>query len=171
MNVAVTQQTVLYAGTFDPVHFGHVDVVRRAAHLFPRVIVGVIDRPSKSSVFSPAERVEMFRQAIANLPNVEVHGYSGLTVAYARTVGAAAIVRGIRAAPDFEYEHQLTDMNRHIAPDIETVFLVTDSAHSHLSSSLIKEVAWLGVDVTALVPPNVAAALQARAPATSAAAS
>ena len=162
MQNPVNQKTVLYAGTFDPVHFGHLDVVRRAAHIFARVVVGVVERPGKATVFSHTDRVEMFRQAIPDLPNVEVQGYSGLTVAYARHLGATAIVRGLRAAPDFEYEHQLTDMNRYIAPDIETVFLLTDSTKSHLSSSLIKEVASLGVDVTRLVPPNVAAALRAR---------
>ena len=134
----------------------------RAARLFAKVVVGVIDRPSKVTVFSQAERLEMFRQALADSPEIEVQGYSGLTVAYARHIGASAIVRGLRAAPDFEYEHQITDINRYIDPEVETVFLLTDSKKSHLSSTLIKEVASLGVDVTGLVPPNVAAALSAR---------
>ena len=121
--------------------------------------MGVIDRPSKPLLFSQDERVDLFRQAVADIANVAVEGYSGLTVAYARQLGAIALVRGLRGTPDFEYEHQLTAMNRHLSPELETVFLMTAPARAHLSASLIKEVAAQGVDLTGLVPPHVAAAL------------
>jgi pantetheine-phosphate adenylyltransferase len=150
---------VLYAGTFDPVHFGHLDIVARASRLFERVVVGVVDRPEKPLLFSQAERVELFRQAVVDLPNVLVEGYSGLTVAYAQRIGAAAVMRGLRGTLDFGYEHQLTDMNRYLCPDVETVFLIAAPARAHLSASLIKEAAALGADLAGLVPPHVAAAL------------
>lgn len=140
-------------------HHGHLDIVARAARLFERVVVGVIDRPGKPLLFSQDERVALFGQAVADLPSITVEGYSGLTVDYARRVGAIALVRGLRGAPDFEYEQQLTAMNRHLSPELETVFLITASARAHLSASLIKEVAAQGVDLTGLVPPHVAAAL------------
>jgi pantetheine-phosphate adenylyltransferase len=152
-------RVALYAGSFDPVHFGHVDIATRAAHLFDHVVVGVIDRPSKPFLFSQAERVELFRGALDGAENITVRGYSGLTVVYAKQLGATALVRGLRAAPDFEYEHQLTAMNRHLQPDLETVFLMTTPGRTHLSSSLIKEVAAQGVDLLGLVPAHVATAL------------
>lgn len=152
--------TALYAGTFDPVHRGHVDVATRAARLFERVIVGVVDRPSKPLLFTLEERVDLFRRSVAELPNIEVAGYEGLTVEYAVRRGATAVVRGLRGVPDFEYEHQLTAMNRYLRPDLETVFLITAPELSHLSSSLIKEVAGLGAELDGLVPEVVADALR-----------
>jgi pantetheine-phosphate adenylyltransferase len=152
-------RVALYAGSFDPVHFGHVDIATRAAHIFDHVVVGVIDRPSKPFLFSQAERVALFTDALRDVANVTVQGYSGLTVVYAKQLGATALVRGLRAAPDFEYEHQLTAMNRHLQPDLETIFLMTNPGRTHLSSSLIKEVAAQGVDLLGLVPAHVATAL------------
>lgn len=152
----------LYAGTFDPVHNGHVDIARRSAELFERVVVGVVDRPSKPLLFSQEERVALFQEAVADVPNLSVVGYAGLTVEQAARCGAVAIVRGLRAAPDFEYEHQIASMNRHLRPGLDTVFLITAPRHSHLSASLLKEVAALGGDVSAFVPPHVAAALAAK---------
>jgi pantetheine-phosphate adenylyltransferase len=150
----------VYPGTFDPMHYGHLDVVRRAADIFDRVIVAVYDRPSKNVLFSTEERVEMARQSAAEINNVEVASYSGLTVTYALGRGARAIIRGLRATVDFEFEFQLALMNRHLSPKIEALFLMTSLEHAHLSSSLIKEVARLGGDMGGLVPPLVAEALQ-----------
>jgi len=149
----------IYPGTFDPIHYGHVDVVRRAADIFDRVIVAVYDRPSKNLLFSTDERVTMVTEAIKDISNVEVASYSGLTVAYALERGARAIIRGLRATSDFEFEFQLALMNRHLSPRIEALFLMTSLEHAHLSSSLIKEVAHLGGDMEGLVPPHVATAL------------
>jgi|SRR5579884_1238602 pantetheine-phosphate adenylyltransferase len=153
----------LYPGTFDPVHYGHVDVARRAAQMFDTVVVAVVrDRPAKPLLFSTAERVELFRQAVRDLDNVRVEAYEGLTVAYARTQGAAFIVRGLRGTSDFEYEYQMTTMNRHLAPEVDTVFLMTALKHLYLSSSLIKEVASQGGSLAGLVPDHVATAMRAK---------
>lgn len=150
----------IYPGTFDPVHYGHLDVVRRATDIFDGIVVAVYDRPSKSILFSTDERVAMVTKAVADIPHVEVARYSGLTVTYAVERGARAIIRGLRATSDFEFEFQLALMNRHLSPRIEALFLMTALEHAHLSSSLIKEVAHLGGDMEGLVPPHVAAALQ-----------
>jgi pantetheine-phosphate adenylyltransferase len=151
---------VVYPGTFDPVHYGHLDVMRRAADIFDRVIVAVYERPSKNIVFTTEERTAMVREAVADLPGIEVASYSGLTVEYAVTRGARAIIRGLRATSDFEFEFQIALMNRHLSPQIEALFLMTSLEHAHLSSSLIKEVAHLGGALGGLVPAHVAAALQ-----------
>jgi pantetheine-phosphate adenylyltransferase len=139
-----------------------VDVARRASKLFDHLIVAVYDRPSKRMLFTPEERMELFRASVRDLPNVEVRGYSGLTVDFARRLQAAALVRGLRATSDFEYEYQMTTMNRHLQPAIETVFLMTSVAHAYLSSSLIKEVAAEGAVLDGLVEPHVAGALRAK---------
>lgn len=149
-------------GTFDPMHFGHVDVVRRAARIFDRVVVAVYDTPAKGVLFSTAERVAMAREAVEDLPNVEVSSYSGLTIEYATGLGARAIIRGLRATSDFEFEFQLALMNRHLSPDIEAMFLMTSLEHAHLSSSLVKEVAHLGGNLDGLVPDHIAAALRTK---------
>src|SRR5581483_9980070 len=128
----------LYPGTFDPVHLGHLDVARRAAQIFDRVLVAVVaGRVGKRLVFSTEERVEMFRQALQGVDNVDVVPYEGLTVDFAQARGAAFIVRGLRGTSDFEYEYQMTTMNRHLAPGVDTVFMMTALEHLYLSSSLI----------------------------------
>jgi pantetheine-phosphate adenylyltransferase len=146
--------TALCPGTYDPVTNGHLDIVRRAASLFDRVVMAVVENPGKEPLFGVAERVEMLGEAVADLGNVEVDSFSGLLVDYARSKGAGAIVKGLRAVTDFDYELQMAQMNRHLA-EVETVFVPTSAKWSYLSSSLVKEVARLGGDVSGLVPEHV----------------
>jgi pantetheine-phosphate adenylyltransferase len=152
--------TAVYPGTFDPIHLGHVDIARRAGALFSKVIVAVYDRPAKSLMFDIEERVALAKQAFRRVPHVEVATYSSLTVAFADTVEAQAIVRGLRVVSDFELEYQMALTNRQLAPDIEVVCLMTRQAHAFLSSSIVKEIALLGGDVSAMVPRHVAKALE-----------
>ena len=152
----------LYPGTFDPITNGHVDVVQRAARLFDFLIVGIYaghEGRAKQPLFSAVERRFLAEQALRHLPNVRVDVFSGLAVDYARAVGAQAIVRGLRAVSDFEYEFLLAHMYRHLAPDVDVVCLMTSSQYSFISSSMIKEVAQLGGNLTGLVPDHVAEAL------------
>jgi pantetheine-phosphate adenylyltransferase len=149
----------IYPGSFDPVHLGHIDIAHRAAAVFDRVVVAVFDRPSKSLRFSTDERVRLFQGGL-KCDNIEVVPYSGLTIDLARKLGARAIVRGLRATSDFEYEYQMTTMNRHLEPSIEAVFLMTSLEYAYLSSSIIKEVAAQGAPLEGLVPDHVAAALR-----------
>ena len=149
-------------GTFDPLHYGHLDVVRRAAEIFHHVVVAVYDAPAKGVLFNTAERLSMAREAVKDLKNVEVSSYDGLTVDYALTRGARAIIRGLRATSDFEFEFQLALMNRHLNHAIEALFLMTSLEHAHLSSSLVKEITQLGAQPDGLVPPAVADALRRR---------
>jgi len=153
----------IYPGSFDPITLGHVDVARRAAKLFDRLIVAVYAGDEKrGGLFSVDERLALARQALAEEPNIVVDSFSGLTVEYARALGATTIVRGLRAVSDFEYEFKLAHMNAHLAPEIEVVCLMTSSRHSFISSSLIREVAALGGDVEGLVPAHVRDALRSR---------
>jgi len=154
----------IYPGTFDPVHHGHVDIARRAARLFDQVVVAVYDRPAKSLLFSPEERISLFRASLdaVGAHDVVVEGYSGLTVNYAHRRGASAIVRGLRAVFDFEYEYQMTTMNRHLQAAVETVFLTTSLEFAYLSSTIVKEVAFGGAELDGLVPSVVAEALTSR---------
>jgi pantetheine-phosphate adenylyltransferase len=155
-------RTAVYPGTFDPIHFGHVDIATRAANIFDELVVAVYSRPAKNSLFTVGERVELAHQALADLPNVRVSPFSGLTVEFARRVGAQAIVRGLRVTYDFELEYQMALTNRQLAPEIESVCLITRQENAFLSSSILKEVALLGGNVSEMTPPHVAAALEAR---------
>jgi pantetheine-phosphate adenylyltransferase len=146
--------TALCPGTYDPVTHGHLDIVRRAAGRFDRVVMAVIENPAKEPLFPVAERVEMLREAVADLDNVEVDSFTGLLVDYARTKGAGVIVKGLRAVSDFDYELQMAQMNRHLA-EVETFFVPTSAKWSYLSSSMVKEVARFGGDVSGLVPEHV----------------
>jgi pantetheine-phosphate adenylyltransferase len=146
--------TALCPGTYDPVTNGHLDIVRRAAGRFDRVVMAVIENPAKEPLFPVAERVEMLREAVADLDNVEVDSFTGLLVDYARSKGAGVIVKGLRAVSDFDYELQMAQMNRHLA-EVETFFVPTSAKWSYLSSSLVKEVARFGGDVSGLVPEHV----------------
>jgi pantetheine-phosphate adenylyltransferase len=152
----------IYPATFDPITMGHIDIATRAAALFSELIVAVYDRPLKNLLFSPEQRWQMTRDALGDLPNVRVERYTGLTVEFAREQGASVIVRGLRVLSDFEWEFQLALTNRNLAPDIDTVCLMTSQEYSFLSSSVVKEIALAGGDTTALVPPHVIKALHAK---------
>ena len=151
--------TALYPGTFDPVTMGHLNVAQRAARLFDHLIVAVYDTPSKSLLFNTEERVGLMREAVADMANVTVRPFNGLVVNTARDAEAAAIIRGLRSGPDFEYESQMFFMNRRLEPDVDMVSLMSDQEHMFISSSLLKEVAQLGGDISGMVPDHVARAL------------
>ncbi len=153
--------TALCPGTFDPVTNGHVDIVQRAAGLFDGVVVAVVENPAKEPLFPVAERVEMLRESLSGLANVEVESFSGLLVDYARTRGVGVIVKGLRAVSDFDYELQMAQMNRHLG-EVETCFVPTSPRWSYLSSSLVKEIARFGGDVSGLVPEQVLRRLKER---------
>lgn len=158
-------RTAVYPGSFDPITNGHVDIIRRSLQVFDRVIVAVAFNPHKDSAwFSPEERVEMIRDSFAGEDDrVIADSFNGLLVDYAAAKGATAIVRGLRAVADFEYEFQMTSMNRHLKPEVETIFMVAGESHFYVSSRLVKEVASLGGDVTGLLPDHVLRRLLARA--------
>lgn len=150
----------MYPGTFDPITLGHEDLVRRAALLFDRVVVAIaVNTGSKQPLFSVDERVDMARAALVEYDNVEVRRYSGLTVDFAIENGLRVIIRGLRAVSDFEYEFQLANMNRHLTDEVETAFLTPTEKYTFISSSLVREVAELGGDVSAFVSPEVRKAL------------
>ena len=152
----------LFPGTFDPPTNGHVDLIQRGSRLFDHLTVAILRNTSKNPLFTTDERVEMLREATAEMPNVTVATFDGLMVDFARQVDATAVLRGIRAISDYEYEFQMALMNRRLAPEIETVFLQPAGRYSFLSSRMLKEVYSLGGDVTGLVPPNVFKRLRAR---------
>lgn len=152
----------IYPGTFDPITNGHRDLVRRAAGMFDRVIVAIASNPGKTPMFSLEERVALAREVLAEIPNVEVAGYTGLTVDFARQLGVRFVVRGLRAVSDFEFEFQLANMTRHLARDIETVFLTPQEQFTFISSTLIREIAVYGGDTSEFVAPVVAEALRGK---------
>lgn len=152
-------RTAVYPGTFDPLTNGHLDILDRAAALFDRVIIAVASNSNKETLFTLSERQELLRFELREMKNVEVSSFSGLTVDFARQCGAVALIRGLRAMTDFEYEFQLALMNKKLAPDIETVFLMTKSDYSFISSSAIKWAASLGGSIAEFVPPNVEKAI------------
>ena len=152
----------VYPGTFDPITNGHVDLVLRASPLFERLVVGVAASTGKSPALPLDLRVDLARQALAGIANVEVRGFSGLLAGFVREVGAGIVLRGLRAVTDFEYEFQLASMNRHLIPEAETLFLTPAEQHSFISSTLVREIARLGGDVSGFVPPAVAQALTDR---------
>ena len=156
------KRTAIYPGTFDPIHFGHIDIAVRAAKIFDELVLAVYDQPSKSLMFSVEERVAMARDALAGRANTRVASYGGLTVEFARATGSQAIVRGLRAISDFELEYQMALTNQQLAPDIEFVCLMARQAHAFLSSSIVKEVALLGGDVSSMTPRKVETALRAK---------
>ncbi|GAA5077138.1 pantetheine-phosphate adenylyltransferase [Lysobacter panacisoli] len=152
----------VYPGTFDPITNGHIDLVDRAAPLFERLIIGVAESPGKGPALPLELRVELARQAVAHHSHVEVRGFDCLLAHFVDKVGAGVLLRGLRAVSDFEYEFQLASMNRHLIPEVETLFLTPAEQYGFISSSLVREIARLGGDVSGFVPPAVAAALQAQ---------
>lgn len=151
--------TALYPGTFDPITNGHIDLAQRASRIFDRVVVAVAANKGKAPLFTLEERVALARAALKDLPNVEVLSFGTLTVDCARTVGASVILRGLRAVSDFEFEFQLAGMNRHLGPELETMFLTPSDKYAFLSSSVIREIVKLGGDVSSFVPELVREAL------------
>ena len=151
----------VFPGTFDPITNGHLDIIRRGAGLFDELVVAVGENPEKASLLDQAERVEIIRGVVRDLPNVRVEPFGGLTVQFARKIGAAAILRGIRNSSDLQFEFQVALTNRVVA-GIETVFIMTSTEYAFTSSSLIKQIARMGGDVSALVPPEVLSHIQAR---------
>ncbi len=152
----------MFPGTFDPIHYGHIDIAERATRLFDEVIMAVYDRPLKTLMFAPAERMELVTQAFEDNPKIKVMGYSGLTIDFARKMNAQVIVRGLRVFSDFELEFRMALANQRLAKDIETVALITAEQHTFLSSSTVREIAALGGDVSSMVPPYVDKALRAK---------
>jgi pantetheine-phosphate adenylyltransferase len=160
--MSVATRTAVYPGTFDPITCGHVDLVDRAAPLFERLIVGVAASPAKGPALPLELRVQLARDALAAHPNVEVRGFDCLLAHFVQDVGAGVLLRGLRAVSDFEYEFQLASMNRHLIPDVETLFLTPAEQYGFISSSLVREISRLGGDVSGFVPSAVAAALDAQ---------
>jgi pantetheine-phosphate adenylyltransferase len=152
----------VFPGTFDPIHYGHIDIANRAARLFDELVVAVYDRPIKSLLFAPEIRINLVRQTFANHTNIRVMGYSGLTVEFCRSIGSQVIVRGLRVFSDFEYEFRMTLANHRLAPEIDMIALITAEEHTFLSSSTVREIASLGGDVSSMVPPHVEKALRQR---------
>ena len=153
----------MYPGTFDPITLGHEDIIKRAVNVFDRVVVAIAaDTGSKAPMFDLEERVELARSALAGIDSVEVASYKGLTVDFARDNGLSVIIRGLRAVSDFEYEFQLATMNRHLTEEVETVFLTPPETYTFISSSLVREIARLGGDVSDFVSPKVKDALLER---------
>jgi pantetheine-phosphate adenylyltransferase len=154
--------TALYPGTFDPPTNGHIDLIQRGAKLFDHLIVAILNNPEKDPIFTVEERAEMLRESTAGMSNVSVATFDGLMIDFARQQGAKAVLRGIRAISDYEYEFQMALMNRRLAPEIETVFLQPAGRYSFVSSRMLKEVFSFGGDVSGLLPPNVLKRLQCR---------
>ncbi len=154
--------SAMYPGTFDPITLGHEDLVRRATRLFDRVVVAVAANPSKETMFSLEDRVELAQSVLAGLDSVEVMGYTGLTVDFAKEHALQAIVRGLRAISDFEYEFQLANMNRHLTDEVESVFLTPTETYTYISSSLVREICRMGGDISEFVSPKVKLALMDR---------
>jgi pantetheine-phosphate adenylyltransferase len=155
-------QAAVCAGTFDPITMGHLDVIERAARIFPRIVIAVATNPRKNPLFSLEERTEMVRQSTAHLGGVEIDSFNGLLVDFAQSKDVKVIVRGLRAFSDFEYEFQMALTNRKLRPELETVFLMPKQDYSYVSSSNVRSVAQLGGDTSIFVPPAVQSALAAR---------
>ena len=149
-------KTAVYPGSFDPVTMGHLDIVERTSQIFDKVIIGVLNNRAKSPLFSVEERVNMLKEVTEDLPNVEVQSFAGLLIDFVRKNEAQIIVRGLRAITDFEYELQMAQTNRVMAPEVDTLFLTTNLRYSYLSSSIVKEIAAGGGDISAFVHPYVA---------------
>lgn len=153
----------VYPGSFDPVTFGHLDIIERSAKLFDKLYIGVLNNSSKKSMFTAEERVELLREVTKNIPNVVVDSFDGLLVEYVEVIGADAIIRGLRAVTDFEYEIQIAQMNHALNPRVDTIYLTTSTQYAYLSSSIVKEIAMYHGEVTKFVPEAVAYKLKEKA--------
>ncbi|MDY7019273.1 MAG: pantetheine-phosphate adenylyltransferase [Chloroflexota bacterium] len=153
----------VYPGTFDPISYGHLDIIKRVSLLFDKLIIAVYENPDKKPLFPLEQRVELLEKTVVDLPNVQIEPFQGLVVNFVRNVGSKVMVRGLRAISDFEREFEMALMNKKLSPDIELICLMTSGRYQFLSSSLIKEVAMLGGDLEGLVPKHVATALKERA--------
>jgi len=160
--VAPISSCAIYPGSFNPVHYGHLDIARRALRMFDRVVVAIYVHPGKPDLFTAEERLDLVREALKDEPRVRVASYDILTVDYAREIGAHAIVRGLRVFSDFELEFRMALANRRLAPEIEIVNFIAAEEHLHISSSTIREIASLGGDVSSMAPPHVVNALKRR---------
>ena len=152
-------KTIVYPGTFDPITNGHIDLVERAARLFDKVVIGIASSQRKSPLFSVDERIQLASDALAHVPNIEIRGFDYLLVNFVNDCGADAIMRGLRAVSDFEYEFQQANMNRALSPEVESIFLTPAERFSYISSSLVREISSLDGDVSKFVPANVVEAL------------
>ena len=152
----------IYTGTFDPVTHGHLDVLERACRLFDKVIVAIAENRSKQPFFSPEERLRLVNENLERFPSASAKTFDGLLIDFAKAEGASAVIRGLRAVSDFEFEFQMANMNRHLGPDIETILVMTKEGYNYTSSTLVKQVAEYGADVSQFVPQNVLAALKAK---------
>ncbi|MQN01528.1 MAG: pantetheine-phosphate adenylyltransferase [Lachnospiraceae bacterium] len=148
-------RTAIYPGSFDPVTFGHLDIIERSSRMFDRLIVGVLNNSAKKSLFTAEERVDMIKSLTRDFPNVEVDSFDGLTIDFAMQKGAVAMIRGLRAVTDFEYELQIAQTNRVESPEIDTIFLTTSLKYSYLSSTIVKEFASYGGDISRFVPEEI----------------
>ncbi|MGB1327406.1 MAG: pantetheine-phosphate adenylyltransferase [Porticoccaceae bacterium] len=155
-------KTIVYPGTFDPITNGHIDLVERASRLFGKVVIGIASSRQKSPLFTIEERITLARECLEHVPNVEIYGFNSLLVDFVKKYNADAIMRGLRAVSDFEYEFQLANMNRALSPEIESIFLTPSEKFSYISSSLVREISSLKGDVSQFVPANVAEALAER---------
>lgn len=163
MTQTLSPRIAVYTGAFDPIHFGHLDVIERSSRLVDRLVVGVGINPDKSPFFTPEERVALIRDVTQGLPNVEVRAFSGLAVRFVREIGARIMIRGLRTLSDMEYEFTMSLMNLNLDPEIETIFLMAKEDFSHVSSSLLRQIALLGGDLSKFLPKAVAKALLDRA--------
>jgi pantetheine-phosphate adenylyltransferase len=152
----------IFPGTFDPIHYGHINIAKRAARIFDEIVVAVFDKPLKSLLFSPERRMELARVAFADMDNISIMGYNSLTVDFCKKIDAQVIVRGLRVFSDFEYEFRMALANHRLAPEIDMIAFMTHEEYTFLSSSTVKEIASLDGDVTSMVPPFVHQALQQR---------
>ncbi|MDO4529476.1 MAG: pantetheine-phosphate adenylyltransferase [Lachnospiraceae bacterium] len=156
------KKKAIYPGTFDPITYGHLDIIQRSAEMVDELIVGVLTNKGKSPLFTPEERVEMIKDAVKDIPNVKVLAFDGLLIEFAKKQKATIIIRGLRAVTDFEYELQMSQTNRVLSPEVDTIFLTTSLKWAYLSSSTVKEVAVFGGDISKFVPKKVAKQIIAR---------
>ncbi len=162
MSQTLSNRVAVYPGVFDPIHLGHLDVIRRGSHIFDSLVIGVGTNPDKAPFFTPDERVHLVQQVVTDLPNVKVQSFSGLAVGFVREVGAGVMLRGLRTTSDMEYEFSMSLMNRNLAPDIETVFVMAKEEFSHLSSTMIKQIASFGGALDHFLSPIIKDAVERR---------